>query len=333
MSPYAVLYINGSEAFRTSPARKAHKSPTWTAVFASQGVIPDEVTVAVWDKSDNHRDTLCGHVTIPCTPESARLDNKQFQIHKASKPTGSIIVSWEVKHGPAKRAEAMLVKQDSHLGHEMDLIVSRVNSGGRSPSPSRGTEKPLSLKQGRKFPEENETEDVSDDESKPTDAYNFPANTAPASNVLEEQAALQAAGKWLSGDWKCVATQGLEPFLIATGIGWAQRKIANAAAWPSWSFSIQDDRILFVNNAAIGVIKEEIPLNKDFTSMDGQKNPLESHATWIPSDNGGNLYVKRNGPLGKYREERTVTGNKLEFLLTNETVGCIWGRTFERVQN
>merc|ERR1712194_158355 len=134
----------------------------------------------------------------------------------------------------------------------------------------------------------------------------------------------------LMGSWTCVATQGLDEFLIASGAGMFQRKIAGAAKWPAWDFAADGDKIVFVNHSAIGDIREELPLGKEYDWVDGKSNKWLCEATWTATDDGGTLVVSRKGSPGDYSEERKVTGDKLEFTLSNSKCGASWGRTFSR---
>jgi len=108
-----------------------------------------------------------------------------------------------------------------------------------------------------------------------------------------------------------------------------QRKIAMSAAWPSWDFTIEKDVIKFVNHSAIGDLREDIPLDKEYQWKDGHKNQLVCKATWTVMSDGGTLRIERKGDIGEYAEERTVRGDKLAFVLEHGS-GVKWGRNFAR---
>lgn len=364
MSPYAVVTVDGSEAMRTTAAKRAHRDPEWGASLDLPST-PDNVTVSIWDKNDFHRDVFCGAVTIPCSPEMGRIE-MDFELTKRARPTGKLAVILEASQliGLEPPAIERSVTEQS-IGTEMDLLISYVSSRQTTPAASpqrRGApavpgspahslnpnpqmpSTPLSLQQGQLsfcFAEavlEGEGDEEDDGDTGGAEAasgegdavvLSFPASdVAPGS--AEDTCAVVAAGRALGGPWTCVGTEGLEAFLKATGINVFQRKIACAARWPSWSFSVSDDCVLFVNNTAIGVLREEIPLGRDYTSIDGKGNALASHATWTETKDGGVLLIERSSHLGKYKEERTVAGNAMEFVLTNMDIGCFWGRSFVR---
>lgn len=368
MSPFAIVTVATSEVFRTSPARRAHKQPQWDASL-SLPATPDNVTVSIWDKNDFHRNVFCGAVTIPCSHEMGRVE-MDFELTKAGRPTGTLAIVLEAvpleelegtfvtEHSIGAEMDLIISyvssRQTTPAGspnmRRAGLALPGSPARSLNPNPEMPTtmaSTPMSMQQGQTsfcFAEavlegEGDEEDNSDDggSRRPSESGGdlvlaFPASdVAPASGLAEEASAIAGAEKALGGPWTCVATQSLEAFLKATGINVFQRKIACAARWPSWSFSVVDDRIIFLNNTAIGVLREEIPLGRDYTSIDGKGNALASHATWTPTASGGGvLLIERGGALGKYKEERTVTGDSLEFVLTNLDVGCSWGRSFAR---
>jgi hypothetical protein len=133
----------------------------------------------------------------------------------------------------------------------------------------------------------------------------------------------------LAGHWTCVNTFGLEEFLKSTGVSWARRKAAMGAPWPSWEFQQSGDHIVFINNSAVGVLREEITANNSpFTIVDGWKQKVECIAFW----ENKSLVIEKQGPQGKFREERCIDASgKLQFSLQPvEPQGPKWGRTFER---
>lgn len=338
MSPYAIVTVGGKEAMRTSPARGAHKDPKWGAVLSLQEA-PQKLTISVWDQSGFHRDIFCGSATIPCSEDMGRLE-MDFELTKRGRLTGTLgavfVVMTGLRPSPPHKSHS--------VGTEMDVMISYVNSrrskSWESPvtlGTTTGSPAPLSLQQGRlslsladSFPEA-EDDDDDDGDTRGSVVLNLPAtDVSPTHDAADELSAIASAGQVLSGPWTCVATEGLESFLKSTGVGVIQRKFAVSARWPSWNFSVSEDRIIFVNHTAIGVLQEEIPLGRDYTYIDGSKNTIASHATWTPTAGGGILLIDRSGPPGKYKEERTVKGNSMEFVLTNKDVGNSWGRSFVR---
>jgi len=132
----------------------------------------------------------------------------------------------------------------------------------------------------------------------------------------------------LAGAWVCIATWGLEEFLKSTGVSWARRKAAMGAPWPSWEFQQSGDHVVFVNNSAVGVLREEITANNQpFTIVDGWKQSVNCLSYW---DNGA-LIIEKEGPQGKFREERRIDDNGLlQFSLQPiKPEGPKWGRSFE----
>lgn len=143
-----------------------------------------------------------------------------------------------------------------------------------------------------------------------------------------ETKAAEMSATVLDGHWRCVDTFGLDEFLTATGVGYFQRKLAAAAAWPKWEFKVEGDVIKFVNHSALGPIKEDMQLNgATYTWKDGKGNPLESTACWEGTADGGTLTIRRSGALASYTEERCISGDKLAFRLTDSS-GVSWGRNF-----
>jgi hypothetical protein len=134
-----------------------------------------------------------------------------------------------------------------------------------------------------------------------------------------------------TGVWKCIDTYNLDEFLRACGVGKLQRMAACKAPWPWWSMEHELDRIHFINHGPLGEIEECIDLvGKEYISYDGKKQKMINKASW----EGATLVIVRDGPLGIFREERTIVdGDKLAFKLTIQSgpnAGGSWGRTFQR---
>lgn len=139
----------------------------------------------------------------------------------------------------------------------------------------------------------------------------------------------ESAGKAnLQGSWTCIGTFGLEDFLKHQKVGWAKRKAALGAPWPSWEFQQSGDNIVFINTTAMGVLREEITANRQpFTTVDGWKQTVHCIAYW----SNNQLVVEKDGPQGKFRETRHIDeAGKLQFSLEPlDPKGPTWGRSFE----
>mmetsp|Transcript_85147 Transcript_85147/g.264553 ORF Transcript_85147/g.264553 Transcript_85147/m.264553 type:complete len:400 (+) Transcript_85147:118-1317(+) len=315
MDPYAVVLVDDKEVGRTKPDRWAHKEPKWESSFSwSSPSVPDSLHVAVWDRNRFHKDKLCGAVTIPCSTDMGHLERKDFVLTKKNKPRGSVtltmIVTSEDDGGAPAGQPTSPTSPMRSLGTELDHMVNW--------SHSRDPDSPqlLLAEDGRR--EEGGADSAEDEIPEPPPEV--PCQVAASSSKIAPP---------LLGGWKCVATQGLDEFLKATGVGMFQRKLAKAAKWPSWDFSARDNLLVFVNHSAIGDLREEFPLGQEYSWKDGHGNPMTCIAEWQASPEGGVLLTTRTGAIGSYREERRVTGNLLEFTLTHGT-GVSWGRTFMR---
>lgn len=308
MDPYAVIAIDGNEVGRTAPKRWAHKDPKWESSFSwSFGAIPGSIKISVWDKNRFHLDKLCGSVTIPLGVDMGQLERKEFLITKKETTRGFVILTLSVlvdKPGALEHPTTPMSQKS--LGMEMDHVVSW----------SQGSER-----LGASSPQIRLVED-----GRRQSICNASIERSP-SKVLAFDDRKSASA--LLGSWKCIATRDLDEFLKATGVSIFQRKIAKAAKWPSWEFSTGDGVVLFINHSAIGDLKEEFPLGKEYKWTDGQGNPMTCRAEWKAMEGGGVLLTSRSGSIGSYKEERKVVGDILEFTLTHGT-GASWGRTFRR---
>jgi hypothetical protein len=135
-----------------------------------------------------------------------------------------------------------------------------------------------------------------------------------------------------TGVWKCISTYNLDEFLRACGVSKLQRLAACKAPWPWWSMEHELGMIHFINHGPLGDVEECIDLEgREYISYDGKKQKLTNTASW----EGATLVIVRDGPLGVFREERTlVDGDKLTFKLTMQSgpnTGGSWGRTFQRL--
>jgi len=316
MDPYVVVRTKGLntapvEIFRSEPHKGGNKEPKWNQSVLL-GEIPENVCIDVWDKNHFHKDVFCGSVTIPCSADMG-LDNHEFTLEKRTSATGSVCVTF---HSDTSRQAETRKRTETNpsLGGEMDEMLDSVSRKDKSHKT-----KTISLQREQLPEHEGEHEDdggaadvgppITREASKPSAA--FPAHA-------------------LMGSWTCVATHGLEDFLVASGAGMFQRKIANAAKWPAWDFAAKDDDIVFINHSAIGDIREEFPIGKVYDWVDGKSNKWKCDAKWTTSGDGGTLTHTRKGVQGDYTEERQVTGDELKFTLSNPSVGCSWGRTFKR---
>lgn len=134
-----------------------------------------------------------------------------------------------------------------------------------------------------------------------------------------------------AGHWTCVATWGLEDFLSASGVSYVRRKAASSAPWPAWEFQQSGDNIVFLNHSALGRLREEYTVDgRPYTCLDGWKQKVQIIAVW---ENHA-LVVNKEGPQGKFREERRIDeSGRLQFTLfplKDELRHLKWGRTFER---
>lgn len=134
-----------------------------------------------------------------------------------------------------------------------------------------------------------------------------------------------------TGVWKCIDTHNLDQFLQDCGVSRLHRLAACKARWPWWSMEHEFDRIQFINHGPLGDIEECIDLTgKEYISYDGKKQKMTNTASW----EGCTLIITRESPLGKFREERSLVDDRLEFRLTilnGPKPGSSWGRTFQRV--
>ncbi|OLP92015.1 putative phenylalanine--tRNA ligase beta subunit [Symbiodinium microadriaticum] len=134
----------------------------------------------------------------------------------------------------------------------------------------------------------------------------------------------------LLGSWACVDTWGLEDFLKGNGVGMMERMIATKAKWPRWEFCRSEDHILFLNHAMVGVLKEEMFLDREYQQTDGRGNVWASRAEWVAESDGACvLRTSRTGKMGAFVEERRIKGETLEFTL-KQASGLSWGRSFRR---
>jgi len=150
----------------------------------------------------------------------------------------------------------------------------------------------------------------------------------PAAVVPEQAAPAVAPCQELLGKWTCVDTWGMENFLKAQKRSWAERKLAMSARWPDWEFKKEGEEIVFLNFTQMGLLTERIVIGREYDSIDGQKNQWKVNASWSPTETGGCLLQERAGAQGSFKEERTVNGDKLDFVLTRD--GTAWGRSFVR---
>merc|ERR1712232_1278258 len=117
----------------------------------------------------------------------------------------------------------------------------------------------------------------------------------------------------LEGYWTCTHTWGLSAFLKSTGASMIKRKATESAPWPKWEYQQSGNNIVFINHSALGKLREYITVNgQPYTTEDGWKQKITCKATW----ESGALVVEKEGPQGKFREERTIDHHgKLQFVL------------------
>lgn len=305
MNPYAVITVDDAEVGRTKPDTWAHKDPTWNAsyTFEHKGV-PETIKVSIWDMNHFHKHVFCGSVTVPCDVDMGEQIERDFTLTKHQKPTGLLTLTLSVSDGSDAQPRVG-ERIPTGLGDEMDHVVMWTSVKSRIS---------IALQERTTQQEQQaDSQPVALRRSSRSQQGNVDDNIAPA----------------LIGDWRCVDTHGLDEFLKATGVGMFQRKIAKAAKWPSWTFFVESELLVFINHSAIGELKEEIPLGTDYKTKDGHGNSLTCKTEWEDRKNGGLLITTRTGDIGSYKEERLVEGDKLTFTLTHGT-GISWGRVFER---
>merc|ERR1711879_1085298 len=134
-----------------------------------------------------------------------------------------------------------------------------------------------------------------------------------------------------SGLWVCKNTWGLDEFLKRTGFSRLERMLAKKAPWPQWDFEQRGSHLTFVNRSACGDIREEFEVDgPPYKTRDGWNQVMISRAVW----EGRRLVIKREGPQGKFREDRWVDDlGQLQFRLQaidGRAPEAAWGRTFVR---
>jgi len=319
MSPYAIVRADKFEILQTKAHSGAHKKPVWNECIKRDNV-PETIDIAIWDKNNFHKHVFCGSVTIPCFAEEAFLEKQEFVLEKRMASTGTVCVTLKIctRENAEKDHDtlASLFRQNTahSLGGEFDEIVEAVALRSHS---RKGTT--LKMQSAVAIPEEAaDEEEGQEDDSRPEfgSVVSTPSAKFPAHAIV--------------GNWTCIATEGLEEFMIKSGVGMFQRKIAKAAKWPSWDFAADHDKIVFINHSAIGDIREDIPLEEEYDWKDGKSNPWKCIATWTKHPGGGVLLIERKGSMGNYSEERRITHDELVFILKNPQYDAQWGRTFTR---
>lgn len=370
MDPYVIVAVEENEVHRTAPAKWSHKSPQWESVCTVKATsVPSNVTLAVWDANRLHKDVFCGSVTIPLCADMVLLE-KEFALTKRGAQTGTVRISLEVleaQQSEAQQSEAPALPHASSsatvhsaLGGEMDNLAAWVEH--RSPKASAGATGSFTLSLaepgqwlsalsaamvangiigGKDDKDEAEQGELaptlleSNPEQKPKADSDTPTTATPTTApVPESEQAVSTADseiqEVLCTSWTCVATTGLEEFLKHTGVGTFQRKLAMAARWPAWEFTVRDGSMHFLNHSAMGDLHEDIRLDgQPYQWKDGRGNLMTCTASWEKTSEGGVLRIARTGALATYSEERRVEGDTLTFSLTSSD-GATWGRVFTR---
>merc|ERR1712048_333306 len=116
------------------------------------------------------------------------------------------------------------------------------------------------------------------------------------------------------------------------GVGWIQRAAASKARWPMWVFMQSDDCVAFINQSAMGDLREDILVDgPEYVIIDGWKREITCKATWGKDS----LVVTKRDPEGAFRETRTVINDSMTFTIEkiNAPGGFPqWGRKFQRLQ-
>lgn len=320
MNTYAIISSGAAEVGKTELGKGTHKTPQWEKSHTfTASTLPQLLMIEVWDKNNFHRDVFCGSVTIPCDPGMGILEGKNFALTKKGRPTGTVALSFKVVDRQTGKVPEQLLRPESTLGQLASLGADIDEVLTWASTPKRQGEHQMQLK-----------EDI---QSSPRKGAMQMLEEAPDEEEQPSMVRVETNGGGkaavLMGTWKCTDTFGLEEFLKASGVGVFQRKIAMAAKWPAWDFSNEGDHILFINHSAIGDLREQIPLGREYAWKDGHKNDYICTASWEAAAAGGTLKIDRKGKIGDYVEQRTVQGDRLEFVLTHSN-GVKWGRTFER---
>eukprot|EP00927_Polykrikos_kofoidii_P060941 TRINITY_DN55839_c0_g1_i1.p1 TRINITY_DN55839_c0_g1~~TRINITY_DN55839_c0_g1_i1.p1 ORF type:complete len:444 (-),score=57.63 TRINITY_DN55839_c0_g1_i1:54-1385(-) len=333
MDPYAVVTVDGSKVLQTKPHVKGHKNPEWTEGRVVMETMPREMRVEVWRNNMLQKKVLCGSTTIPLSDDMGHLKHIKFSLRKRRRKdpfsrskedeqTGSVDLSLEaICNQPeiAASSQSTVATRDVPLGQELDKLVRVVDYAcGTNTSPCSNAHT-IVLENSGYFSNDEDGEEqdqqLNDAESRPSERSNPEPGFEPTV---------------LIGSWKCVDTQNMEDFLIKSGIGMFQRKIALAAKWPTFEFIIDGRLIILNNHSAIGIIREEIALDQEYEWVDGKKNKFSSFSTWTSDSNGGVLLTKRTGVIGSYTEERRVVGDKLDLVINNPSLDASFSRSFVR---
>jgi len=314
MRPYVVVSIGGREVYRSPVVTSADKHPRWesTCTVRSENM-PKALEVSVRSSTRVGTDNLCGSVVVPCSEGMPDLAEKEFWLTKHGQTTGALRLSL------SRVTAATLLSPSASKG-----LFSRSKSFMHSASSMMFD----STVDSTLIDEEPQNEDSKGAETKRAST----AEKVPA-DIPEEQATAAIdldSLQILMGTWTCIATEGLEDFLKHAGVGIIQRKIALAAKWPTWDFSLSGERVIFINHAQLGDLREEVVLDgSTYEHKDLQGHALTCRAKWEKTPDGGVLTMWRDSQVGSFHETRRVAGDSLEFMLTKAD-GKSWGRTFKR---
>jgi len=321
MDPYAILLADGREVYRTAPHKWSHRQPTWSAscdVESGRAGTSVELTVQVWDKNHFHKDVFCGSVTVPLQSDMVAMAPVELLLTKRGEITGTLRIS--VRPQRALLQGKSNLSLPSLLGANTDDI------------------KPAAAKEANNKPAFFDDQDIDDlvvlserlaiAEAEAEAEAGGAATPEPA--AAPPPAKPPAAG--LAGEWQCVATDGMDEFLKATGVGMLQRQIAAKARWPAWEFSVSGGRVHLLNHSAMGDLREEINLSGSYVCKDGRGNEMTCRAEWEEGQaaDGGVLRIRKSGAVGDWTEERRLSGDGLIFVLRDSKTGASWGRTFKR---
>jgi len=234
---------------------------------------------------------LCGAVTVPCDVEMGHLERREFTLTKRDRPTGSVRLSL---HGEGS-CFPVRVRSRTLSGMEFDNMVNWSLNDCDTPHSARSVHSAFCLREAENAAPIAEADPVeSSCESEAHGSMDSVASTATCHTLLRPQSL--AEGKTpatpastvqpvlqpdsdqgvriLVGSWKCVATNGLDEFLKATGVGVFQRKIAKAAKWPRWEYNMNGESLVFVNHSAIGDLREDLLIGEEYAWRDGHGNAM-----------------------------------------------------------
>jgi hypothetical protein len=114
-----------------------------------------------------------------------------------------------------------------------------------------------------------------------------PALRARTQSTVAREATQELADM-ISGTWRCVRTDGLEPYLKHMGVGWAKRKIA-VAYKPEASWALVAGVVQAMMVTPIGTRVEKFPFDQQGATMDPDGRSFNVENTWAAKPEGSSL--------------------------------------------